>query len=146
MTPTPTFTPTPTGVVDILVNSTPFGALGWAMAFALFAAAVVLSIGTIVLLWGAIFSKNEAVSRRLADAIKTASKIFCSKIRQIRPTAITFGVLLTTITIVLLQVVDLANAKEAFWLALGVVLGTFANAITKLTEGSDEDQREPNNK
>lgn len=136
MTPTPTVVP---GGWSVIAAQTPFGALGWALALAIFVVILVIGIAATAVILRAVWTENDSSSRRLARMMQSTATIGCSKFTRIRPTAIVFGVLLTTITLVLLKVVDLASAKEAFWLALGVILGSFSNAITKLTEGSDND-------
>lgn len=68
-------------------------------------------------------------------------KIVASKFKQLRTTAIIFGVLLTVIILAMMNNEQLMKGGEkipnAFWIAFGVVLSAFATAIAKLVEGED---------
>ena len=71
------------------------------------------------------------------------------KFKQVRTTAIVFGIMLTIIILALLTSDVMLKKKadevhDAFWIAFGVVLSAFATAIAKLVEdkGDSGDQRE----
>ena len=118
-----------------ILRSTPGGYLGLASAIAI----LILSIaGSLIAVAKSVGGTDK--HEGCASVTITALSSFCGKFREIRTTAVIFGVMLTIITIVLTQSFDnLAEAKEAFWLALGVVLGGLATAIMKLSDDNGRD-------
>ena len=118
-----------------ILRSTPGGYLGLAAAIAILILSIFGSFIAVAKLVGGT-DKHEGCAGVTIAALSS----FCDKFREIRTTAVIFGVMLTVITIVLTQSFDdLAEAKEAFWLALGVVLGGLATAIMKLSDDNGRD-------
>ena len=103
---------------------------------------VVVVLGTVWL----VVVNDDRKHERVFDTIKRCCDQIASKFKQVRTTAVIFGILLTIITLTLLHSDKIFEDKEkipdAFWIAFGVVLSAFATAITKLVEPDDNSQVE----
>ena len=126
--------------------SSQFGTtLGWSVA----AFAILLGIGFVILAIGIVAVKDGNQNRRIVDLVAKCSDNIIDKFKQVRTSAIVFGVMLTIIILSLLTSDVMLSKKaeevhDAFWIAFGVVLSAFATAIAKLVEdkGDGGDQRE----
>lgn len=116
------------------------------IVIALVILAAAFTINLVLLLAGASFvGKNEFA--QIVDTIWKCCKNVGDKFKQLRTTAVVFGVLLTVIILSLLNsdVLKQEQGKEvpdAFWIAFGVVLSAFATAIANLVEKDDQPEKD----
>ena len=126
-----------------LVSDTPFGFAGIALATTVLLIALVLSVGSVIIIVAAVTAKKDSKSKLLGAAMQSCIEAVLCKFKKLRTTAIIFGAMLTIIILSLMHS-DLfsdgpENIPDPFWIAFGVVLSAFATAITKLVEGKDDD-------
>ena len=122
--------------------------LSWELVIviALVILTVAFTINLVLLLAGAFFV-GKIEFAQILDTIWKCCKNIGDKFKQLRTTAVVFGVLLTVIILSLLNsnVLKHEPGKEvpdAFWIAFGVVLSAFATAIANLVEKDDQPEKE----
>lgn len=108
--------------------------------------AVTFTVNIVLLLIGARIGPKEGFAEVL-DTIWKCCKNAGDKFKQLRTTAVIFGVMLTVIILSLLNsnVLKSEPGKEvpdAFWIAFGVVLSAFATAIANLVEKDDQPDKD----
>ena len=127
-----------------VMTDTPFGALGLASSFAILCLVLLSGISLLVLAIGSVLVKDNSKHRRIIGTISNCCETIASKFRQLRTTAIIFGVMLTIIILSVLHNETLIKGgdavPDAFWIAFGVVLSAFATAIAKLVEPEDDEK------
>lgn len=122
--------------------------LSWELVIviALVIVTVAFTINLVLLLAGAFFV-GKIEFAQILDTIWKCCKNIGDKFKQLRTTAVVFGVLLTVIILSLLNsdVLKQEPGKEvpdAFWIAFGVVLSAFATAIANLVEKDDQPEKD----
>ena len=133
-----------------VMTKTPFGGIGLAIALGGLVLATLSGIGLLILTIGGVLTKDQGKQAQIIGTIKNCCEVIASKFKQVRTTAIIFGIMLTVIILSLLNSDILTDKRQgdvpdAFWIAFGVVLSAFATAIAKLVEvGGDGEEQNPN--